>query len=57
MPSINSVRVVGVTYRLMMEPISFSRTTAKAVSMAGSMSSSSGMTAGTMAGRLRTSGL
>ena len=53
----NSVRVVGVTYRLMMEPISFSRTTAKAVSMAGSMSSSSGMTAGTMAGRLRTSGL
>ncbi|MNV10761.1 hypothetical protein D3C71_1013010 [compost metagenome] len=53
----NSVRVVGVTYRLMMEPSSFSRTTARAVSMAGSISNSSGITAGTMDGRLRTSGL
>ena len=40
-----------------MEPLSFSRTTASAVSMAGKSSSSRGMTAGTMAGRLRTSGL
>ncbi len=43
------MRVTGVTYRLTMEPSSFSRTTASAVSMAGSISSSSGMTAGTMA--------
>ena len=40
-----------------MEPISFSRTTASAVSMAGSIISSSGITTGTMAGRLLTSGL
>jgi hypothetical protein len=41
----------------MMEPSSFSRTTPSAVSMAGMNISSSGITAGTMAYRLRTSGL
>ena len=41
----------------MIEPSSFSRTTDRAVSMAGIIISSIGMTAGTMAGRLRTSGL
>jgi hypothetical protein len=51
------MRVTGVTYRLVIDPVSFSRTTASAVSMAGSMSSSRGITAGTMAGRLLTSGL
>ncbi|MNT60277.1 hypothetical protein D3C72_1978470 [compost metagenome] len=57
LPSKNSRRVTGVTYRLMMEPSSFSRTTDSAASMAGSISSSNGITAGTMAGRLFTSGL
>jgi ribosome-dependent ATPase len=40
-----------------MVPVSFSRTTASAVSIAGSMSSNRGITAGTIAGRLLTSGL
>ena len=40
-----------------MEPSSFSRTTETAVSIAGSSSSNSGITAGTIAGRLFTSGL
>jgi len=42
---------------LVIEPVSFSRTTASAVSIAGSMSSNRGITAGTIAGRLLTSGL
>jgi hypothetical protein len=41
----------------MIEPSSFSRTTESAVSIAGNSSSSTGMTAGTMATRLFTSGL
>ena len=57
LPSRNSVRVSGVTYRLVMEPISFSRTTDSAARMAGIIISRIGMVAGTMAGRLATSGL
>jgi hypothetical protein len=49
--------VVGVTYRLMIDPSSFSRTTLSALSIAGIIINSSGITAGTMAGRLFTSGL
>jgi len=41
----------------MIDPSSFSRTTPTAVSMAGMRISSRGITAGTMALRLRTSGL
>ena len=41
----------------MIEPSSFSRTTDSAVSIAGIISSSIGMIAGTIAGRLFTSGL
>ena len=40
-----------------MDPSSFSRTTERAVSMEGISMSSSGITAGTIAGRLFTSGL
>ena len=40
-----------------MEPSSFSRTTDSADSMAGIIINSSGIMAGTMAGRLLTSGL
>ena len=57
LPSKNSVRVTGVTYRFRMEPSSFSRTTDRAVSIAGIIISSSGITAGTIAGKLLTSGL
>ncbi|WKH13035.1 hypothetical protein QYQ47_24355 [Klebsiella pneumoniae] len=57
MPSRNSLRVVGVTYKLIIDPSSFSRTTLRALSIAGIIISSSGITAGTMAGRLFTSGL
>lgn len=57
LPIRNSVRVTGVTYRFRIEPSSRSRTTASAVSIAGNISSSSGITAGIIAGRLFTSGL
>ena len=56
-PSRNSERRTGVTYRLMIDPSSFSRTTDSAARTAGIIISSRGITAGTIAGRLKTSGL
>ena len=50
-------RVIGVTYRLVIEPSSFSRTTPRAVRMAGMNISSIGITAGTIALMLRKSWL
>lgn len=55
--SVATLHVVGVTYRLIIDPSSFSRTTLRALSIDGIIMSSSGMTAGTIAGRLFTSGL
>ena len=49
--------MTGVVYTLRMEPSSFSRTTPRAVSMAGMNTSSIGITAGTIATRLSISGL
>ena len=51
------MRVTGVTYKLIIEPSSFSRTTANDVKSAGIINSNMGITAGTMATKLRTSGL
>ena len=45
----NSRRVTGVTYRLVIEPSSFSRTMASAIRIAGNSASSSAMVDGTIA--------
>ena len=53
----NSSFVTGVTYRFVIEPSSFSRTTASAGSIEGMKISRMGITAGTIETMLTTPGL
>ena len=49
LPSKNSKRVTGVTYKLVIEPSSFSRTTASAIRIAGNSARSIDIVPGTIA--------
>jgi len=49
LPNRNSRRLTGVTYRLVIDPSSFSRTMASAIRIAGNSARSSAMVDGTIA--------